>query len=93
MSRRFARVGVEIAPARLRAIAAGTAGTSDELTDVQFALFATETCREQRQARVARAKHRAVYSLVVAALVLTALNVLASGVYIMLSLLLHESPF
>lgn len=93
ISRRFSRVGVDISPARLRAIAAGTAATSDELADVRFAVVATETRREQRHAQVARAKRRAIYSLVVAALVLTALNVLASGVYLMLSLLLHQSPF
>lgn len=93
MSRRFADVGVEISPARLRSIAAGTTATSDEWADVQFALVATATRREQRRTRVSRAKHRAVHGLVVVLLVLTALNLLASTVYIMLSLLLHQSPF
>lgn len=93
MSRGFSRVGVQISPARLRAIAAGTPATPDERADVQFALVATATRREQRRAKVIRAKHRGVRWLVVAALVLTALNLLASAVYIMLSLLLHQSPF
>lgn len=93
LSRRFSRVGVDISPARLRAISAGTDATSDELAEVRFAVFATATRLQQRRAKISRVKRHAVQALVVAALVLTALNLLASSVYIMLSLLLHESPF
>jgi hypothetical protein len=91
MSRRFARVGVGIPPARLREIAAGADPVSDEATDVRFALAATEMQREQRAARFKRSKKRGIQLLIVAGLILATLNLIACAVYIFVSVLLHES--
>jgi hypothetical protein len=93
MSRRFARFGVQIPPARLREIAAGDHAGSDEWADVQFALAVAAMQREARLARLQRGKRRGVHWLIVAGLVLTALTLLAGGAYLFVSvLLLHESP-
>ncbi|MGH3563147.1 MAG: hypothetical protein ACRDTN_15530 [Mycobacterium sp.] len=92
MSRRFDGVGVRIPAARLREITAGAPFASDELVDVNFALAATEIKREQRLARVKRTQRRAIRWLIVAGLVLAALNLLICMGYIFISLALHESP-
>lgn len=91
MSRHFARVGVDISPVRLQRMTAGAAAP-DEWTDVEFALLATRAQREKRRAKFQRRKRLGIQWLVAAALVLAALNLLACTVYILVSVLTHESP-
>ncbi|MEZ0364554.1 hypothetical protein ACAG26_12740 [Mycobacterium sp. pUA109] len=93
MSRRFARVGVDIPAARLQQTAAGAAATPDELIAIQFALVATETRREERQAAIMRLKRRGIQWLIVAGLVLATLNLLACMVYGFVTMVLHDRPF
>lgn len=93
LSRCFAGVGVVIPAARLRELAAGATAAPSELVDVQFAFVAAETQREERRARVTRTKQRGLYWLIVAGLILTALNLLACAAYVFVSVVLHESPF
>ncbi len=92
MSRRFADVGVTIPAARLREITAGAPFGSDEAIEVNFALAATEIKRQQRRARVKRTRNRAMHWLIVAGLVVAALNLLICMGYIFISLALHEPP-
>jgi hypothetical protein len=92
MSRRFAGVGVGIPAMRLREIAAGAPVADDELADVNFALAATEIKREERLAKFVRTQRRGMRWLIVAGLVLAALNFLVCMAYIF-SLALHASPF
>ena len=81
MSRRFAGVGLGIVPARLQEIAAGQPIADDESTDLNFALAATEILREQRLAKFARGRRRAMQWLIVAGLVLVTLNMLICMAY------------
>lgn len=92
MSRRFARVGVGIPATRLQQISVGAPTVSNEMTDVRFALVATETQRQERFARRKRGKRRGIQCLVVAALILAGLNLLICTAYVLMSVLLHESP-
>jgi hypothetical protein len=91
MSRRFAGVGVGIPPARLQQIAAGAPLASAELFDVKFALCATEIKRQDLRARFERSRRRAFHYLIVAGLILAALNLLLCMAYVFVSLALHES--
>ena len=91
MSRRFADVGVGIPAARLQQLAAGAPFASDELVDVNFALCATEIKRQERRAKWKRSQRRATQWLIVAGLVLAALNLLLCMAYVFISLALHES--
>ena len=93
MSRRFARVGVRIPPDRLRETYAGAAVTPDEVIAIQFALMATQTCRELRHDRVRRLKRNGMRALIMAAMVLITLNALACAVYLFVSLALHDTPW
>ncbi len=91
-SRRFADVGVHIAPGRLREITAGAPLAGNESVDVNFALAATGIRREQRLARARRTRQRAVQWLIVAGLVVAALNALVCIGYVFISLALHAQP-
>ncbi|HYB39350.1 MAG TPA: hypothetical protein VEF72_28925 [Mycobacterium sp.] len=93
MSRRFAGVGVGIPAARLQKIAAGAPAESNELVDVNFALAATEIKREERRAKLKRSQRRGIRWLMVAGLVLVALNLLLCMAYAFVSMALHEWPF
>ncbi len=93
MSRCFARVGVGIPATRLREIAGGAVNSPEELIDIQFALVATALQRERRIARFERGKRRGVRWLMIAGLMLAALNLLVCMVYVFVSMLLHELPF
>lgn len=93
MSRRFAGVGVGISAARLQKIAAGAPVESNELVDVNFALAATEIKREERRAKLKRSQRRGIRWLMVAGLVLVALNLLLCMAYAFVSMALHEWPF
>lgn len=92
MSRRFAGVGVMIPPARLREMMAGAPLASDESINVDFAFTATELKREQRLARVKRTRRRITHGLIIAGLILAALNLLICMGYVFITLALHESP-
>jgi hypothetical protein len=78
---------------RLQQIAAGASAGYDELTDVSFALTATELQREERHAKLKRSQRRAVRWLIVAGLTLLVLNSLLCMAYLFLSLTLHASPY
>ncbi len=93
MSRRFGAVGVAIPATRLRQIAAGASAGDAELTDVSFALAATEIQREQRIAKLRRNQRRAVRWLIVAGLVLLLLNSLLCMAYLFFSVALHAYPY
>jgi hypothetical protein len=93
LSRRFDGVGVAIPAMRLQQIAAGASAGDDELTDVSFALTATELQREERHAKLKRSQRRAVRWLIVAGLTLLLLNSLLCMAYLLLSLALHQSPY
>ncbi|GAB2994490.1 hypothetical protein MBOU_59260 [Mycobacterium bourgelatii] len=58
LSRRFARVGVDIPPGRLREMLDGMPVSEDEMTDVKFALIAMRLNREKRIAKLARIQRR-----------------------------------
>ncbi|HEX7323427.1 MAG TPA: hypothetical protein VF299_10970 [Mycobacterium sp.] len=92
MSRRFAGVGVCIPAARLREILAGAPSGPDESVDVNFAFAATEIKRTDRLARARRTRRRVVHWLVVAGLILAALNLLVLMGYAFIILALHEPP-
>jgi hypothetical protein len=89
MSRRFANVGVRVSPGRLRHIAAGGHCADDERFDVDFALIAVQTQREERRAKVARLRRRSGWWLIVAGMFVAALNFLVCVAYLMLSLALQ----
>lgn len=93
MSRRFADVGVGIPATRLREIAAGSPVGSEELVDVNFALAATEMKRQERVAKFKRSRRRAVYWVIVAGMILAALNLLLCMTFLFIILALHESPW
>ncbi len=90
MSRSFAGVGVQIPAARLREVMAGAPMVGAESIDYAFALAATALKREQRSARAQRNRRRLVHALIVAGLMLAALNLLICMGYAFLSLALYE---
>jgi hypothetical protein len=93
LSRRFGDVGVAIPAARLQQIAAGACARDDELTDVRFAIAATEIQHEQRLAKLKRSRRRAIRWLIVAGLVLLLLNMLVCMAYLFLSLAVHSYTY
>ena len=93
MSRRFGDVGVVIPATRLRQISAGACAGEAELTDVGFAIAATEIQREQRLAKLKRNQRRLVRWLMVAGLVLLLLNALLCMAYVFFSMALHAYPY
>jgi hypothetical protein len=93
MSRRFDGVGVAIPAMRLQQIAAGASVGDDELTNVSFALTATELQREERHAKLKRRQRQAVRSLIVAGMTLLVLTSLLCMAYLFLSLGWQASPY
>ncbi|HEY6647658.1 MAG TPA: hypothetical protein VI217_11260 [Mycobacterium sp.] len=93
LSRRFGGVGVSISASRLQQIAAGACAGDAELTDVSFAVAATEIQREQRLAKLKRQQRRAVRWLIVAGLVLLLLNALLCMAYLFFSMAMHAYPY
>jgi predicted ferric reductase len=93
LSRRFGDVGVAIPATRLRQIAAGASARDDELTDVSFAIAATQIQVEQRLAKLKRHQRRVVRWLIVAGLVLLLLNSLMCMAYLFFSMTLHAYPY
>jgi hypothetical protein len=93
LSRRFGDVGVAIPATRLRQISAGACAGDAELTDVSFAIAATEIQREERLARLKRSQRQVIRGLIVAGLVLLLLNSLFCMAYLFFSLALHAYPY
>lgn len=86
LSKHFARVGVETPPERLQEIVAGAPAADDEVTDVNFALIATQINREERVAKFKRLKRQGINSLIFAGLILVVLNFLFCVAYLLLNL-------
>ena len=93
MSRRFAAVGVGIAPERIREIARGRPASEDELVDVGFAMTATHLLDEQRRAKRGRAQRRCTQGLMVIAGIVVALNILLGMGLALFILTQHVSPY
>jgi hypothetical protein len=93
LSRRFDGVGVAIPAMRLQQLAAGACAGDKELSDISFALAATEFQREERRAKLKRRERQAVRFLIVAGLVLLVLNSLLCMAYLFFSLALHAAPY
>jgi hypothetical protein len=87
LCKRFAQVGVQTRPERLQQMLAGVPGADDEVTDVRFALIASQINREARAAKVKRLQQRGTRSLLFAGLVLVVLNFLFCVAYVLLNLL------
>ncbi|MGA8544369.1 MAG: hypothetical protein WB785_03825 [Mycobacterium sp.] len=92
LSRRFAQVGVNTPPERLRLVLAGGPVAPDEMADVSFALIAMRLKREQLSAKYKRLKRRGARSLIFVGLVLVTLNFLFCMAYALFSLTLEASP-
>jgi hypothetical protein len=93
MSRRFADVGVGIAARRLREIATGSPASDDELTDVDFAVAASEFKHDQFLAKYQHVKRQCTWGLIVAAMTLVVLGFLLAAAICVLSVALHTTPF
>jgi hypothetical protein len=93
LSRRFGHVGVTIPANRLRQISAGARAGEAELTDVSFAVAATEIQREERLAKLKRSQRRLMRWLIVAGLVVLLLNALLCMAYVFFSMALHTYPY
>lgn len=93
LSRRFARVGVNTPPYRLRQMLAGVPVAADEVADVNFAFIATRLRREQLSVKFRRLKRRGARSLIFVGLVLVTLNFLFCMAYALFSLTLEAAPF
>jgi len=65
---------------------AGVPGADDEVTDVRFALIASQINRETRAAKVKRLQRRGTRSLLFAGLILVVLNFLFCIAYVLLNL-------
>lgn len=89
MSRRFDGVGVAIPAARLRQLSAGACAADTELTNVNFAIAATEIQREERLAKLRRSRRQLVRWLIVAGLILLLLNTLLCMAYVFFSMAMH----
>ncbi len=92
LSKRFAQVGVNTPPERLRVVLAGGPVAADEVADVSFALIAMQLRREQLSAKFKRLKRRGARSLIFVGLVLVTLNFLFCMAYALFSLTLEASP-
>jgi len=71
---------------------AGVPGADDEVTDVRFALIASQINREARSAKVKRLQQRGTRSLLFAGLVLVVLNFLFCVAYVLLNLAQQTTP-
>lgn len=93
LSKRFTVVGVGIPAERLRHIAGGAPAAERELVDVEFALVATETMRQERAAQFDRLRRCSVRWLIVAGMILVVLHSLLCMAYAFFVLTQHTSPF
>jgi hypothetical protein len=92
LSRRFARVGVDTSPERLREMLGGRPLAAQEVADLNFAFIATRLRHEQLSAKFKRLKRRGARSLIFVGLVLVTLNFLFCMAYALFSLTLEASP-
>jgi hypothetical protein len=92
LSKRFAQVGVNTSPERLRLMLAGGPVAAHEVADISFAFIATRLRREQLSAKFKRLKRRGTRSLIFVGLVLVTLNFLFCMAYALFSLTLEASP-
>jgi hypothetical protein len=92
LCRRLARVGVETPPERLQQMPAGMPVTEDEVTDVNFALIATQMKHDERNAKFKRLQRCGTRSLMFAGLVLLVLNFLFCLAYVLLNLTDQAPP-
>ncbi len=92
LSRSFAQVGVHVPPKRLQQLVTGTPVADRELTDVNFALIATQYLREKKAARTTHLQRRCRHAVICAGLILVALNFLFCIAYIFFTLTLHAAP-
>jgi hypothetical protein len=92
LCQRFEQVGVQTAPDRLRAMAAGAPAPEYEVADINFALIAMELDREARAAKYKRLKRHSTRSLIFAGLVLVVLNFLFCMAYVLLNLVQEATP-
>jgi hypothetical protein len=93
MSRRFSGVGVGIAAARLREIASGAPAADAELADVEFAFVAGELMHDERLAKLQRSKRLCISWLVITGMGLIMFGSLLCMVLLLLSLMMHTTPF
>jgi hypothetical protein len=91
LCRHFARVGVETPAERLQQMLAGVPITETELTDVNFALIATQIKHEARIAWFKRLQRRGIRALMFAGLIVIVLNFLICLAYVLLNLT-HQAP-
>jgi hypothetical protein len=92
LSRRFACVGVEATPERLRAMLAGAPVAASEVTDFNFALIASQLERDERSAKFKRLQRRGTRSLIFVGLLLVTLHFLVCFAYALFSLIEMGSP-
>ncbi|SPM39381.1 membrane protein [Mycobacterium numidiamassiliense] len=92
MSRQFARVGIDTQPVRLQQMLAGMPVTEDEVTDINFALIATQMKRDERSSRYKRLQRKGTQSMIFAGLILLVLNFLFCLAYMMLNLTDQAPP-
>jgi hypothetical protein len=92
LSRRFEQVGVNIPPKRLQQLVTGTPVAERELTDVNFALIATQYLREKRAARTTHLQRRCRHAVICGAFILVALNFLFCLAYLFFTLTQHGAP-
>ena len=92
LSRRFAGVGVNTPPDRLRQMLAGVPFAYAEVADVNFAFIAMQLKHEQLVAKYKRLKRRGARSLIFVGLVLVTLNFLFCMAYALFSLTLEAAP-
>lgn len=86
LSRRFALVGVDIPPTRLRQLVTGSPVADKELTDVNFALIATNYNREKQAAKLGQLQRRCRHACVCAGLTVVSLNFLFCIAYLFFTL-------
>ncbi len=86
MCRSFADVGVDTGPVRLQQMLAGMPVTDDEVTDVNFALIATQLKRDERNAKLRQLQRQGARTLMFAGMILLVLNFLFCLAYVLLNL-------
>jgi hypothetical protein len=91
LSRRFAGVGVEIPPPRLRAMLSGAPIADHEMTDVNFALIAIQINREKRLAKLEHLRRQCRQALISVGLAIVALNFLVCIAYLFFTMTQQSS--
>jgi hypothetical protein len=92
LSRNFAIVGVHIPATRLQQLVIGSPVATKELTDVNFALIATQYNREKKCAKKSYLQRRCGHVMICAGLILVALNFLICIAYCFFTLTQQAAP-